>query len=110
MLCIDNFYNFYQDISDESAAILEAIARSGADRGMYMYIVCTVKALATLNMSDVQLFKELIKSGNGIITGGELKSYQAFNDFHREGNITFGQHEGCIIHNGRVISMMFGKP
>ena len=60
MLCLDNFYNFYQDITQESADILEAIARSGADKGMYIYTVCTSKALATFAMSDATLFKELL--------------------------------------------------
>lgn len=110
VLCLDNFYNFYQDISQESADILEAIARSGADRGIYIYAVCTTKALATFAISEAALYKELIKGGNAVITGGELNNYKAFQEFHREDNMAFSEHEGCIIHNGKVISLMFGMP
>ncbi|MBR0034172.1 MAG: hypothetical protein IJP54_00710, partial [Synergistaceae bacterium] len=110
VLCLDNFYNFYQDITQESADILEAIARSGGDRGMYIYAVCTSKGLATFGMSDAALFQELIKSGNAIVTGGSLKEYKEFNEFHSEDNIFFGAHEGCLIHKGKVTTLMFGIP
>ena len=110
VICIDNFYNLYQDITQESADILEAIARSGPERRMFIYTVCTSKALSTLGMSDVPLYLELMKYGNAIVTGGSLKEYREFNGFHREDNIAFGSHEGAMIHGGRAVHMMFGMP
>ena len=110
VICLDNFYNLYQDITQESADILEAIARGGPERKMFIYAVCTSKALSTLGMSDVPLYSELMKYGNAVVTGGTLKEYREFNAFHREDDISFGSHEGALIHGGRVVNLMFGMP
>ncbi|MBQ7155742.1 MAG: type VII secretion protein EssC [Synergistaceae bacterium] len=110
VLCIDDFYNFYQDITQESADILEAIARGGTERGMYIYIACSLKGLMQLSGWNVPLIKELLKGGNAIAVEGSLREYQAFKNLHQEDNIGFGKHEGCIIHGNKVIQLMFGKP
>ena len=91
MLCIDDFYNFYHDITQESADILEAIVRGGSERGMYIYVAVSSRGLETLSGWDVPLMKELISKGNAIITGGI-------------------NYEGCITHNGEVVRVMFGQP
>ena len=110
ILCIDDFYNFYQDITQESADILEAIARGGPERGMYVYIACSAKGLGQMYSWEVPLMKELLKCGNAIITGGSLREYEAFKNLHSEENILFLKHEGCVIHNTKVVPLMFGKP
>ncbi len=91
VLCIDDFYNFYHDITQESADILEAIVRGGSERGMYIYVAVSSRGLETLSGWDVPLMKELISKGNAIITGGI-------------------NYEGCITHNGEVVRVMFGQP
>ena len=110
VFCIDDFYNFYQDITQESADILEAVARSGADRGMYIYITCSTKGLSVLNAGDTPMFHELLNGGNAIVTGGNLNEYQTFKNFHQAGNLFFGKNEGCMIHGNKVIELKFGKP
>lgn len=110
VLCMDNFYEMYLDITQESADILEAIARGGADRGMYMYAACSAKGLITFGFGDVSLITEMTKSGNAIVTGGELQDYGLFKEYHREEEMSFGEHEGCMIHDGEVSAMLFGKP
>ena len=110
VLCIDNLYELYVDITDESAEILESIARGGADIGMYIYTACSHDGLLKFSYGDVPLITELTKSGNAVITGGNLKEYKMFNDFHREDDMSFASHEGCMIHDGKVIRMLFGKP
>ncbi len=110
VLCIDDFYNFYQDITQESADILEAIARGGSERKMYIYVAISSKGLSQFNSWEVSLMKELLNGSNAIVTGGNLKEYLAFKNLHREDNILFGSHEGCIIHDGNVIPLMFGQP
>lgn len=110
VLCIDDFYNFYQEITQESADILEAISRGGSERGMYLYIAIDSKGLNQFFSWEVSLMKEMLKCGNAIVTGGSLKEYRAFNNLYREDNIFFGKNEGCIIHNGKVETLMFGKP
>lgn len=110
VLCIDDFYNFYQDITQESADILEAIARGGSERKMYIYVAVSSKGLGQLSSWGVSLMKELLNGGNAVATGGSLKEYLAFKNLHREDNMMFGSHEGCIIHDGNVIPLMFGQP
>lgn len=110
VLCIDDFYNFYQDITQESADILEAIARGGSERKMYIYVAVSSKGLGQLSSWGVSLMKELLNGGNAVAAGGSLKEYLAFKNLHREDNMMFGSHEGCIIHNGNVIPLMFGQP
>ncbi len=111
VLCIDDFYNFYHDITQESADILEAIARGGSERGMYIYVAVSSRGLETLSGWGVSLMKELLNNGNAIIAGGNIMSYKAFSNLHREeDNIFFRNYEGCIIHNGKSINMMFGQP
>ena len=110
VLCIDDFYNFYQEITQESADIIEAIARGGSERGMYVYVSISSKGLGQLSSWGVSLMKELLNGGNAIIAGGTLREYQALKNLHREDNILFGKNEGCIIHDGKVTPLMFGQP
>lgn len=110
VFCIDDFYDFYQEISQESADILEHIAASGAERNMYIYITCTTKGLSKMQLGQVKLFKEFLSGGNAIIIGGNLKEYQVFDGLHHEDALSFGDHEGCMIHNTRLIEMRFAKP
>lgn len=110
VLCLDEFFLLYQDLSDEGAKVLEAIARGGAERNMYIYITCTASGLSKFMTAKVSMMTELLSGGNAIITGGSLKDYTAFNALHREDNMSFKAHEGCIIHNSKVIPVMFGKP
>lgn len=110
VLCIDDFYNFYQDITQESADILEAIARGGSERGMYIYVSVSLKGLGQLSSWGVPLMKELLNGGNAVAAGGSLREYLAFKNLHREDGILFGNHEGCLIHDGKVTVLRFGKP
>ncbi|MBQ7220146.1 MAG: type VII secretion protein EssC [Synergistaceae bacterium] len=110
VFCIDDFYNFYQDITQESADILEVIARSGADKGIYIYAACSTKGMSVMGGGGAPLFSELLKRGNAIVTGGGLGECQAFKTFHQEGDMFFGKHEGCIIHSGKVTELRFGRP
>ena len=110
VLCLDEFFLLYQDLTQEAADILEAIARGGAERGMYIYITCTAVGLSKFKLAHVSLFAELLNGGNAIIAGGELKSYKAFDDLHQEENMSFSEHEGAMIHYNRVTPMMLGMP
>ena len=110
VICIDNLYNIYQDMSQESADILEAIASDGASRGMYIYVSVSAKGLNQLKGWNVPLLTKLVNGGNAVITGGTLKDYPALSAMHREENTLFGSHEGCIIHDGKASMMMFGQP
>ena len=110
VLCIDDFYNFYQDITQESADILEAIARGGSERGMFVYLAVSSKGLGQMDSWGVPLMKELLNSGNAVVAGGSLREYQALKPLHSEDNMLFAKHEGCIIHDAKVIPLMFGLP
>ena len=110
VLCIDDFYNFYQEITQESADILEAIARGGSERGIYLYVAISSKGLGQMSSWGVTLMKELLNGGNAIPVGDSLKDYAAFKNLHREDNIFFDKHEGGMIHNNKVIHMMLGRP
>ncbi len=110
VLCIDDFYSFYQDITQESADILEAIARGGAERRMYVYVAVTSKGLSQFDSWQVPLMKELLNGGNVILAGGSLYEHVALKKLHREDNMLFGSHEGCMIHDGKVTPILFGQP
>ena len=107
-ICIDDFYNFYQEITQESADVLEVIAERGADKGIYIYVSCTTKGLSVLG--NTPLFQKLLARGNAIVTGGTLGECQAFKGLHQSGNLYFGNHEGCMIHDNRVTELRFGQP
>lgn len=109
VLCLDDFLYLYHDITQESADILEAIARGGAERGIYIYTACSFVALAKFKLTRVAVFNELMKWGNAIIAGGNLKDYHTLKELHREENISFGEHEGCMIHDNTVTPMIFGR-
>ena len=110
IICLDEFYLLYQDLTKEAADILQGIARGGAERGMYIYITCVSSGLSKFVTAKDPVMKELLNGGNAIATGGSLREYTAFNNFHREDNIHFGAHEGAIIHNNKVTPVIFGRP
>lgn len=109
-LLIDDFYMFYQDISQKSADILESIAQGGLDRNMYLYITCSTKGLSKFGFGTVKLFKALLAGGNAIVTGGRLGEYQAFKSIHPDEDISFGKYEGCMIHDNKITVVRFAKP
>ena len=107
IFCIDDFMKFYLDITQESADILEAIARGGKDRCVYIYVTCTNIELIKFSAAKVQTFTELIKNGNAIITGGRLNDYDVLRELHQSDDMTFAEHQGAVIHNNTVTPVMF---
>ena len=110
ILCIDDLLNFYTIISESSANILEAIARSGKDKAMYIYAACSTVELENFRLVNVPLFRELLRHGSAIVTGGSLKDYRAFSSFHQSADMTFAEHEGAVIHAGKITPVVFSRP
>ena len=109
VFCIDDFAKFYNGISQESADILDNIASGGTDRGVYLYIVCDTSGLAKMSLFKVKLFETLLANGNVVVVGGNMASYKAFESLHRNKDLHFAEHEGCVIHNNKVTSLVFAK-
>ena len=109
VFCIDNFAIFYSFISQESANILDTIASGGADRGIYIYTACDRAGLAKMSIFRIKLFENLLVNGNAIVTGGNLRDYNALSSIHRSDNIVFAKYEGCLIHNNKVTVMKFAQ-
>ncbi len=110
ILCIDDFLSFYIRISKVSAEILEAIARKGSDKGVYMYAACSTAELENFRTLNIPVFRELLRNGNAIVTGGSLKDYPAFSRLHQSADMTFAGHEGAMIHLNNITPVVFSRP
>ena len=114
VLCINDFLKFYEDISEESADILNTIINSGADRNIFIYIACDLKALGRLYMfrESVQPFASCVLKGNAIAVGGSLRAYTAFNEMHQiinDINLDDMANTGCLIHANKLVQLKFAK-
>lgn len=109
VFCIDDFPEFYRGISQQSADILDTLTRSGGERGIYIYIVCSPDGLSSMHIFRINAFENCLMSGNAALTGGKLGDYTAFNDIHRNIELTFSDHEGCLIHDGEITTLRFAK-
>ena len=109
VLCVDNFLNFYEDMSEDSAKILNAITESGADRGIYSYIAFDAQGLAKTYTYRVKSFMNSLVNENAIVVGGSLASYLPLQSLHSGDNLTFAKYEGCIIHNKKLVQVKFAK-
>ena len=110
VFCIDDFSEFYEDISQKSADTLDIISESGPDRGIYIYSACSNKGLAKLELHHIKLLINLVSYGNAIVTGGELNDYRAFSGIHKSDNVKLGEHECCMIHNSKTEVIKTAKP
>ena len=114
-LFINDFVGFYRKISQESADILEALTRSGADFNICIYIIASLEDLAFMNTfrATIKAFDNCLKKGNAIAAGGNIKDYAAFNEIQSETDINFSDsnsnYEGCLIHRGRTTVLKFAK-
>ncbi len=109
VLCVDNFLKFYEDMSEDSAKILNAITEGGADRGIYTYITFDSKGLAKTYTYRVKSFANCLVNENAIVVGGNLASYLPLQSLHSGENLTFAKYEGCIIHNKKLVQVKFAK-
>ena len=109
VFCVDDFAAFYRGISKESASLLNNITQGGADRGIFFYIACDVKGLAKMHTYKIKPFMNCLANENAIAVGGSIGEYQAFRNLHSDENLVFAQHEGCMIHKGKVIQMKIAK-
>ena len=62
-----------------------------------------------MSILKVKSFEKLLANGNAAVVGGRLNGYRAFSTLHRSDDITFAEHEGCLIHDNKVITMNIGK-
>ena len=109
VLCVDNFLKFYEDMSEDSAKILNAITESGADRGIYTYIAFDAQGLAKTHTYRVKSFMNCLVNENAIVVGGSLGSYIPLQSLRSGENLTFAKCEGCIIHDKKLIQLKFAK-
>jgi S-DNA-T family DNA segregation ATPase FtsK/SpoIIIE len=108
-LCIDNFVKFYEEVSDEGAALLDVLVRCGDEYGIYVYVTGNVTELTRFHNLSVKPLKSCLANGGAIALGGRLKNHALFDDLHRSEDIALKDHEGCVIRGGEVRVVRFAR-
>ncbi|GHS95057.1 type VII secretion protein EssC [Synergistales bacterium] len=101
-LCLDDFVEFYNDISYDAADRLDVIIRCGAECGMYVYIAGDTDGLIRHDNLMVKPVKSCLTIGNAIALGGRLKNHSLFDGIYNSEDIALGESEGCVISNRKV--------
>ncbi|MDR2180687.1 MAG: type VII secretion protein EssC [Synergistaceae bacterium] len=109
VLCIDDFSDFYGEISNEGADLFDRIVRCGKDYGIYVYIAGDKGGLARLHSFLIKSFESCLSNGNAIALGGRLKDCEFFDALHQEDDVVFPGGEGCVIHGGKVQRFKLAK-
>jgi S-DNA-T family DNA segregation ATPase FtsK/SpoIIIE len=108
-LCIDDFPEFYREISNDGADLFERVVRCGKDYGIYVYIAGDKVGLARLHAFLIKSFESCLMNGNGIALGGRLKDCEFFNGLHQEDDIALSEGESCVIHGGKIRRIKLAK-
>lgn len=105
--CIDDFTQFYEEISDESAGILDRIVRYGAEYGIYVYVAGDKTGMERFHNLSVKLLENCLAGGHAIALGGKLKDYGIFTGFFTGDDVVLGLHEGAFIADGKARCVRF---
>jgi S-DNA-T family DNA segregation ATPase FtsK/SpoIIIE len=108
-LCIDDFAEFFKEISEESEALLDRVVRYGEDYGMYVYIAGDMDGLARLHAFLVKSIESCLANGRGIALGGRLKDHGFFDALHREEDAALSEGEGFVIRDGKARCVRLAK-
>ncbi|MCL2461980.1 MAG: type VII secretion protein EssC, partial [Defluviitaleaceae bacterium] len=106
-VCIDSFTKFYEEISDETANMLNVIIQNGAGRGIYVYVADNKGALSRFANLSVKTFTLCLEKGNAIVLSGRLGEYGMLNGLYDTDAGLPGRHEGYIIHGGKAAAVRF---
>jgi S-DNA-T family DNA segregation ATPase FtsK/SpoIIIE len=107
VICVDDFAEFFNEISDASALKLRAVAGYGEKYGIYVYISGEIDKLLHYYDAGEELLKRCLDNGNGVALGGRLKDHRMFERFYEGEDIVFSEDEGCVIRAGRARRVKF---
>ena len=102
---LDDFITFYNEISDETADILEIVMRDGAEYGILFYIAGDREGLIRFHNLSLPVLKLCLLHGNGVALSGNLREYTLFGSLHENEDGIIGPREGVIIHDGKAVAV-----
>ncbi|MDR0647899.1 MAG: hypothetical protein LBF92_00985, partial [Synergistaceae bacterium] len=110
VICVDDFIQFYAEISEESAEKLARIASYGEEYGFYVYITGDTDGISYFHNNFVKAFENCLAYGNAVALGGRLKGFAVFDKLYQTNeDPTAGDHEGFVIHGGSAVSVRAAK-
>jgi hypothetical protein len=107
-LCIDDFIEFYGEISEESADRLDVVVRYGADYGIYVYIAGDRDGLARFHSFLVKCLESCLAGGNAVALGGRPREHDFFDALRREEE-ALSEGEGFVIREGKARRVRLAK-
>jgi hypothetical protein len=106
VICVDDFSQFYGEISDNSAETLARIVSYGEEYGIYVYITGETEKITFFHNNFVKAFESCLAYGNAIALCERLKGLAVFDKFHKTSeDLIAGEREGFVIHGGNVASI-----
>jgi len=100
VILLDDFTTFYDEISDETADILEEIMSDGASYKIFFYIAGDKDGLTRFFNLSLPALKLCLAKGNAVALGGNLREYGMFANMHDVTDGAIGPKEGYVIHGG----------
>jgi S-DNA-T family DNA segregation ATPase FtsK/SpoIIIE len=110
VICVDDFIQFYSEISDESAEKLARVASYGEEYGFYVYITGETDGITYFHNNFVKAFENCLAYGNAVALSGRLKSFAVFDKLcQTDGDLAAGDNEGFVIHAGSATPVRAAK-
>jgi hypothetical protein len=110
VICIDDFVQFYKEISDESAETLARVVSYGDEYGFYIYITGDTEGITYFHNNFVKAFENCLAYGNAISLGERLRNLAVFDKLHQTSeDLTANDREGFVIHGGSVTLIKTAK-
>jgi S-DNA-T family DNA segregation ATPase FtsK/SpoIIIE len=108
-VCIDDFPQFHDEISDGGLDLLDRVIRYGEEYGMYVYIAGDRDGLIRLHSFLVKPIESCLANGRAVALGGRLKEHGLFGALHQEEDAALSEREGFVIRDGKARRVRLAK-